>query len=127
MSFIIGMIATALTFAVVSFVMPAISYGGEPVNLLVPALVAGLVNGFLKPIIRVFALPLTIATLGAFGLIVNAALLLLIAWVSGIVGTDFTVSGFPAEAISLSVLTTAFIGAIAISIVGAVVGMLVRD
>jgi uncharacterized membrane protein YvlD (DUF360 family) len=46
--FIIGTLATALTFAIVSFVLPAIDYGGDPVGLLVVSLIAGVVNGLLK-------------------------------------------------------------------------------
>lgn len=127
MSFIIGTIATALTFAIVTYLLPQIDFGGDVVNLVIIAVIAGLINGLIKPIIKIFALPLTIMTLGLFGLVINAVLLLGLAWISGQIGLDFTVGGFPADDISLSAITSAFIGAAAISLVGAVVGLVVRD
>ena len=125
--FIIGTIATAITFAIVAFLLPQfIDYGGDIVGLIVVAVIAGVVNGFIKPIVKLFSLPLTVMTLGLFGLVINAGLLLLIAWVAGIVGVDFHVGGFPPN-FSLDTIVAALIGAIALSIVGALVNMVVPD
>lgn len=124
--FIIGTLATALTFAIVSYILPAIDYGGDPVGLLIVSLIAGVVNGLLKPILKVISLPLSMMTLGLFGLVLNAALLLLIAWLSDLIGITFTIGDFPPD-FSINTLTTALIGGIAISLVGTVVGMAVRD
>ena len=126
MGFIIGTIATAITFAIVAYVLPQIDYGGDIVNLLILAVIAGLINGLIKPVVKIFSLPLTIMTLGTFGLVINAALLLLIAWVASIVNIDFTVGGFPPD-FGLSTIVAAVIGAIAMSIVGAIVGLVVHD
>jgi putative membrane protein len=126
MSFIIGTIATAITFAIVSYLYPAIDYGDDVVNLLIVAVIAGLINGLVKPIVKLFSLPITIMTLGLFGLVINAALLLLLAWVTDFVGIDFTVGGFPPD-LGLSAIVAAFIGGIAIAIVGAVIGLVVKD
>ena len=125
--FIIGTIATAITFAIVAYVLPQIDYGGNIAGLIVVALIAGVVNGVIKPIIKVFSLPLTMMTFGLFGLVINAALLLLIAWVASLVGITFTVGGFPTNGLSIDALVGAIIGGIAISIVGAIVGMAVHD
>jgi putative membrane protein len=124
--FIVGTLATALTFAIVSYVLPAIDYGGDIKGLLVVSLIAGVVNGLIRPIIKLFSLPLTMMTMGLFGLVINAGLLLLIAWLSDLIGVKFTIGGFPPD-LSIETLTTAFIGGIAISIVGSLVGMAVRD
>ena len=126
MGFIISTIATAITFAIVAYVLPQIDFGGDIVNLLVLAVIAGLVNGLIKPIIKLFSLPLTVMTLGLFGIVINAGLLLLIAWLSDLVGITFTVGGFPPD-FGLSAITAAIIGAIAMSIVGAIVGLVVKD
>jgi putative membrane protein len=126
MSFIIGTIATAITFAIVAYLLPDIDYGDNIVSLLVLSVIAGVINGFIKPIVKLFSLPLTMATLGLFGLIINAALLLLLAWVSSLFNIDFTVGGFPPD-FGLAAITAAFIGGIAISIVGAVVGLVIHD
>ena len=126
MGFIISTIATAITFAVVAYVLPQIDFGGDIVNLLVLAVIAGLVNGLIKPIIKLFSLPLTVMTLGLFGIVINAGLLLFIAWLADLVGITFTVGGFPPD-FGLSAITAAIIGAIAMSIVGAIVGLVVKD
>jgi putative membrane protein len=124
--FIIGTIATAITFAIVSYVLPQIDYGGNVSGLIVVALIAGLVNGVIKPIIKLFALPLTLMTFGLFGLVINAGLLLLIAWASDLFGITFTVGGFPPN-FSFDTIVAAIIGGIAISIVGALVNRAVPD
>ena len=124
--FIIGTIATAITFAIVAWLLPQIDYGDQLPGLIVVALIAGVVNGFIKPIIRMFSLPLTMMTFGLFGLVINAGLLLLIAWLSDLVGITFTVGGFPPN-FSFDTIVAALVGGIAISIVGAVVGLAVPD
>ena len=124
--FIIGTLATAVTFAIVAFLLPQIDYGDNISGLIVVALIAGVVNGFIKPIIKLFSLPLTLMTFGLFGLVINAGLLLLIAWVSSLVDITFTVGGFPPD-LSIDAIVAAVIGGIAISIVGALVGRAVPD
>jgi putative membrane protein len=126
MSFIIGTIATAITFAIVAYILPQIDYGDDLISLLILAVIAGVINGLIKPIVKLFSLPLTLATLGLFGLVINAGLLLLLAWVSDLVGITFTVGGFPPD-FSLGAITAAFIGGIAITIVGSIVGHVVHD
>jgi putative membrane protein len=126
MGFIVGTIATAITFAIVAYVLPQVEYQGDVVSLLILAVIAGLVNGLVRPIVAMFSLPLTFITLGLFGLVINAAMLLLVAWIAGLSGIDFTVGGFP-PAFGLGSIVSAFIGAIAISIVGGLVGLVVHD
>ena len=126
MSFIISTIATAITFFVVAYLLPQIDFDGNIPGLLVLSVIAGLVNGLIKPIVKLFSLPLTVMTLGLFGIVINAGLLLLIAWLSDLVGIAFTVGGFPPD-FSLSAIVAAFIGAIALTIVGAIVGLVVKD
>ena len=125
--FIIGTIATAITFAIVAYLLPQIDFGDDVVGLIIVAVIAGLVNGVIKPIIKLFSLPLTMMTFGLFGLVINAALLLLIAWVASLVGITFTVGDFPTSGLSIDALIAALIGGIAISIVGAIVGMAIHD
>ena len=126
MGFIISTIATAITFAVVSYILPAIDFGGDIVNLIVLSVIAGLVNGLIKPIIKLFSLPLTVMTLGLFGIVINAGLLLLIAWLADLVNITFTVGGFPPD-FGIAAIGAALVGAIAMSIVGAIVGLVVHD
>ena len=50
--FIIGTIATAITFAIVAYLLPQIDYGGNVAGLIVVSVIAGVVNGVIKPIIK---------------------------------------------------------------------------
>lgn len=59
-------------------------------NIIV-ALVLGLVNTFIKPVVKLFALPITFITLGLFGLIINALMIVLTAWLAG---DYFVLDGF---------------------------------
>lgn len=124
--FILGTIATAITFAIVSYVLPAIDYGGDIRGLVIVSIIAGLVNGLIKPVVKILSFPLNMMTLGLFGLIINAGLLLLIAWLSDLIGITFTIGDFPPD-FSADTIVTAVIGGIAISVVGSLVSMAVRD
>lgn len=126
MSFIISTIATAVTFGIVAYLLPQIDYGDNLAGLLVVAIIAGVVNGLIKPIVKLFSLPLTVMTLGLFGIVINAGMLLLIAWISDLFGITFSVGGFPPD-FSLDTIIAALIGAIALTIVGAIVNLVVPD
>jgi putative membrane protein len=124
--FIVGTIATAITFAIVSYLLPQIDYGGNISTLIAVSLIAGVVNGLIAPVVKALSMPISMMTMGLFGIVVNAALLLLIAWITSIAKFDFTVGGFP-PTIDLDTIVAAVIGAVAIGLVGSVVGMVVRD
>ena len=94
-------------------------------HVAVVALILALVNAYLKPILKLLALPITLVTLGLFALVLNALLLLLVAWVSGAFDIDFTIGGFPPNLTADSLLG-AFLGSIVISIVSIVLSMLDR-
>ncbi len=65
-----------------------------PQALFIAGLILGVVNTFLKPLLVILTLPLSILTLGLFVLVINALMLLLVAWVvPGFVLTGFW-SGF---------------------------------
>jgi len=110
----------------VAYLLPQIDYGDSIPGLIVVALIAGVVNGLIKPVVKLLSLPLTMMTLGLFGLVINAILLLLIAWLADLLGVTFTVGGFPPD-LSVDALIAAIIGGIAISIVGSIVNMAVPD
>jgi putative membrane protein len=58
--------------------------------LFISGLVLGIVNTFVKPVLLILTLPLSIVTLGIFVLVINALMLLLVAWLV----PGFVVSGF---------------------------------
>lgn len=64
------------------------------VTLIVVALIFGVVNAVLKPLIHVLGCAFYVLTLGLFALVVNAGLLMLTSWVAGLLDLPFHVSGF---------------------------------
>lgn len=62
--------------------------------LAVTAIVFGLVNVFVKSIIKVLAFPLYILTLGLLALVVNALMLMLASWLTGFLPWGFTIDNF---------------------------------
>jgi putative membrane protein len=84
--------------------------------LIVGAIIFGLVNAFIRPIVAFVSCPLTILTLGFFILIVNALMLVLTEWIAGWFDLAFEVDGFWA----------AFLGALVISIVSTLLNWFAR-
>ena len=126
--FIIGTVVTAIAFAVVAYVLPEIKLGGEISQLLITAVIFGVVNAVIKPIVKILSFPINLATLGLFSFVVNAALLLLVAWVSTeVFKSPFTIGGFPTHGLSLNAIVWAVVGSIGISIVSSVIGIVVPD
>jgi|SRR5690606_25655635 len=70
-------------------VLPGLAFDG-PGSLLAAALLLGIVNAFIRPIFVVLTLPLTLVTLGLFLVVINAAMLGLVAWMLA----GFSISGF---------------------------------
>lgn len=104
---IIHWIASALAILIAAYVVEGIEV--TLVGALVLAVVLGLINVFLKPIITLLTLPLNIVTLGLFSLVVNALIIMGV----GMVVPGFVVAGFwPAFffAILVSLITALFGG-----------------
>ena len=79
----------ALAIGICAYLLPGVHVDG-PVAALITALVLGIINAVLKPILHLLALPLTILTLGLFSLVINALLILLAAQIV----PGFDVDGF---------------------------------
>jgi putative membrane protein len=95
----------------------------------VVALIFALINSFLKPIVKLLALPLTIVTLGLIGILINGAMMLVLSLVTSWVGLEetFNVNGFPGTGFSLDTIVAAVLGAIITGIVAAIAGHFVPD
>jgi putative membrane protein len=98
----------------------------SPLTLLAVAVIFAVVNTFLRPIVNLLTLPVRLLTLGLVGIVINVAMLLVVAYVSGQLDLPFTISGWPAGAFGLDVLVTAFLGSLVISIVSMIVSMVLR-
>jgi putative membrane protein len=86
-----GINAIALYVAVQ--LLPGLEHVGSGVALLGVALIFGLVNAALKPVLIVLSCPLVILTFGLYLLVINGLLLLVTAWVSDLFDLGFSVNG----------------------------------
>lgn len=98
-------------------IVPGLRYNGDALNFIVLALIFGLINALLKPILTALTCPFVLLTLGFFLLVLNALLLMLTASLGSTIGIPFFVHDFGA----------AFIGGIVISLVGLLGVFLIPD
>ena len=87
--FVLRMIIIAAGLAAAAWIVPGIRVAG-PGTLLLAALLMGFVNAFIRPLIVLLTLPITLVTFGLFLLVVNAAMFGLVAWLL----PGFDVAGF---------------------------------
>jgi len=94
-------------------------------KLLGVALILALINSYLKPILKILSFPITLLTMGLFALVLNAVLLLLVAFISSSLHLGFTIGGFP-PAFSADSFVGALLGSIVISIVSVLLNLVNR-
>jgi putative membrane protein len=97
-------------------------FGNDWWKLLAVALVFALVNSYLKPIVKALSFPISMMTLGLVAFVINAAMLLLVAFASGQLKLGFKVGDFPPN-INADAIVGALAGAVIISIVSTVASL----
>jgi len=114
MSFIGSWFITAIATAAAIWLVPGIeAVGGTWAGPIFCALALAFVNAVIKPVMTILSIPITILTLGIFYLVINALMLELASWLSrNIFHAGISIDSFGA----------AFLGAIVISIVSAILG-----
>jgi putative membrane protein len=122
MAFAVRVVVIAVALWVATLIVPGIyntagSTATRIGTLIGVALIFGLVNATLKPLIKFVGGCFYILTLGLIGLVVNALLFMLVGWLSSKLGLPFTVAGF----------WPAFWGAIVVSVVGALLHFVIPD
>lgn len=105
-------------------VVPQIDFdfGDDWSKLIGVALILALVNSYLKPIAKLVSFPINLLSLGLFTFVINALLLLLVAFISDQFSLGFTIGGFPPD-FGADAFVGALLGAIVISIVSMLLGM----
>ena len=94
MLFILRLIATAVALWVSVLIVPGITYTGGAFGLLGVAVVFGLVNAFVRPVLKLLTCPLVVLTLGLFIFVLNGLMLWLTSELSLALGIGFDVTGF---------------------------------
>ena len=114
---LIRLLANALGLYIAARIVPGIHVGENWLGVLGIALVFGLVNALIGPLLKLLTCPFIILTLGLFTLVINAVMLLLTSALSRAVGLSFVVEGF----------WPAFWGALVISLVSLVLTLVIHD
>ncbi len=122
MGFIIRTIVTAVAFWVATLIVDGIEVTGSStttnvLTLLAVAVIFGLINAILKPLIKIFGCFFYVITLGLIAFVVNALLLMLTDWIAGLLDLPFRVDGF----------WDAFWGAIIIGVVSWLINLVIPD
>ncbi|HEY3008676.1 MAG TPA: phage holin family protein [Micromonosporaceae bacterium] len=122
MGFLIRIVVNAIALWITTLVVPGIDVTGKSttsdvLTVLAVALIFGIVNAVLKPIIHVVGCVFYILTLGLFALVVNALLFLLTEWVADKLDLPFNVDGF----------WPAFWGAIVMAVVSWLLSLIIPE
>ncbi|WP_433530721.1 phage holin family protein [Micromonospora sp. CA-263727] len=122
MGFLIRLATTAVALWITTLIVPGVGVTGRTgyhtaFTLVIVALIFGVVNAVLKPVIKVVGCVFYLLTLGLFALVVNALLFLLTDWIARALDLPFHVDGFWA----------AFWGAIVMAVVTWLISVVVPD
>ena len=115
MFFLLRLIVNAVALLITAWVIPGIHLGAagphpttnDWVTLLIVALIFGLVNAVIRPILILLSLPLEIITLGLFIFVINAFMLLLTSWIAQGMGLGFRVDKFLAALLGALIVSIA--------------------
>ena len=97
-SFIVRVIINGLALAIACWILTGLDITTQGngmiaivLGYLFIGLIFGLVNAFVKPIVSLLSLPITILTLGLFTVVINAGMLYLTSWISSYTTVHFTI------------------------------------
>lgn len=120
MRLLIRLAVNALALWVAFEIVPGLNYAAESTaSIFVIAIIFGVANALVRPLLVLLTCPLIVLTLGLFVLIVNTIMLSLTIWLAGpeVFDLGLTSNGF----------WSTFLGAIVISIVSGVINLLLKD
>ncbi len=112
MKFLVWVAVNALALAAATALLDGIRLTGDTtqdqvITLILVALIFGVVNAIIAPVIKLLSLPFIILTLGLLLLVINALMLMLTGWISEQFGLDFTVDGFWTAVLGAIIVTIA--------------------
>ena len=113
MNLLIKIVVNAVAIWVATAVVPGVvvsdgnaDLGRKILTLLIVGAIFGVVNALIKPIVKLFALPFYVLTLGLFAFVVNALMLMLVSWLSDQLNISFHIDDFFWSAIGAAVVVT---------------------
>ena len=117
MQFLVRLVINAVALWVASHFVTGIAFQSSVSSLLIVALVFGVLNASVRPLLKLLTFPLLIVTLGLFTFVINAVMLLITGWISNRLNLGLHVAGF----------WPAFWGGLVISMVNVVMSLFVRS
>jgi putative membrane protein len=100
--FLIRAVVVAIGLWLASKIVSGIAFNSTE-TLIAAALLLGIINAFVRPIIVILTLPITLLTLGLFLLVINALMIMLVAWfLPGFLVAGFWSAVFAAIIVSLT-------------------------
>ena len=114
---LLRLLVNAIALWVAVEIVPGI-YAESPLTILIVALIFGVVNAIIRPVIAFFTCPMIVLTLGLFIFVINAVMLWFTAWVARTLDLGFGITGG---------FWSAFWGALVISLVSFGISLLIKD
>ncbi|HJX39358.1 MAG TPA: phage holin family protein [Anaerolineae bacterium] len=114
---LLRLLVNAIALWVAVEIVPGI-YAESPLTILIVALIFGVVNAIIRPVIAFFTCPMIVLTLGLFIFVINAVMLWFTAWVARTLDLGFGITGG---------FWSAFWGALVISLVSFAISLLIKD
>ena len=120
---VLRLVCSALAVWLATLIIPGIEVSADSIwetigTLLLVALIFGVVNAVIKPIVKLVGCGLYVLTLGLIALVVNGLLFWLVSWIAGLLSIPFRVDDFWPGAV---------LGALLVSIVSWGLGLVVKD
>ncbi len=116
-SLLLRLIFNAVGLYAATRLVPGISFEGDWTTIALVALIFGVVNALVRPVLQMLTCPLIILTLGLFVFVINALMLALTSWIAGQLNLGFHVDGF----------VPALLGAIVIGVVSFVLSLVFHE
>jgi putative membrane protein len=118
MGFVLNLLGTAASLWVAVWLVEGFEFSGEWWQFLIVAFIMGVANAIVKPVLKLFSLPLILLTLGLFLLVVNALVLGLVVWLSGQFDLGLTSDSF---------FWSTFLASVVVAIVSWIIGAVLPE
>jgi putative membrane protein len=125
---VLDIATTAIAFVILTMLLTQVKYDNNLVHLVGIAVLFGIANSLIKPVLKLLTFPINMMTMGLVGILINAGLMLGVAYVADhFLKITFTISGFPGHGLTADVFLTAAIASVVLGILTAIIGMVVHD
>jgi putative membrane protein len=121
---VIRILIIALALIAAVYVVPGAEFAGDLLQLVAVAAVFGLINAYLRPIVKLLSLPLNLLAFGLVGFVINTGLLLLLALISGQFDIGLSFAGWPPGNFDVDVVVAAFLTSLVVSVVSVVLALM---